>query len=193
MSFKDIEFKHDEEKFHKALNVPDAVQEIVQEKILFTSFSNALQVHDLFEDTDDIPLTMSTTTGDLERTITMMSSSIEYDYMLLTFTAIHNLSKEAFREYMIRNISKRKSSNTEDELKTQLLEAVMKLRDLHQGKRNKKNAFDLDADSLLKRIKYVKKSKYNFDRYISYLKGETPKTDFNVDGLLGDILGKTDD
>ena len=67
MLFKQRGFNHDDQIFHRALNITDEVKTVVREKIFFSSFSNALQAMDLFENIDDAPRSLSTVTGDLEK------------------------------------------------------------------------------------------------------------------------------
>ena len=42
---------------------------------------------------------------------------------------------------------------------------------------------------MMTRLKYVKKSNYNFNTYMNLMKGvKTTKSDFDIEGLLGNIL-----
>lgn len=85
MLFKQRGFNHDHEIFHKALNITDEIKTVVREKIFFSSFSNALQAMDLFENIDDAPRSLSTVTGDLEKCLMMIerrkSMSMRYYHL----------------------------------------------------------------------------------------------------------------
>ena len=56
-----------------------------------------------------------------------------------------------------------------------------------------KGPFAVNQERMLTRLKYVKKSNYNFNIYMNLMKGvKTTKSDFDIEGLLGNIM-KGDD
>ena len=199
MLFKQQGFNHEEEMFHRALNVTDEIKNIVREKIFFSSFSNALQAMDLFEDLDDAPRSLTTVTGDLEKCLQMIDSKEEYEYALLSFTMYQRLTKPILAEYKMKN-----SDNPEDReamLKHTIIEAIMELRrekdreesDEDVFEDEEKGPFAVNHSRMMTRLKYVKKSNYNFGKYMNMLQGNKDnKSDFDIEGLLGDIL-KGDD
>ncbi len=199
MLFKQQGFNHEEEMFHRALNVTDDIKNIVREKIFFSSFSNALQAMDLFEDLDDAPRSLCTVTGDLEKCLQMIDSQQEYEYALLSFTMYQRLTKSIIAEYKMRN-----SSDPEDReamLKHTIIEAIMELKREKDREESDEEFFDdeekgpfaVNHSRMMTRLKYVKKSNYNFAKYMNLLQGnKDSKSDFDIEGLLGDIL-KGDD
>ncbi len=199
MLFKQQGFNHEEEMFHRALNVTDDIKNIVREKIFFSSFSNALQAMDLFEDLDDAPRSLCTVTGDLEKCLQMIDSQQEYEYALLSFTMYQRLTKPILAEYKMKN-----SSDPEDReamLKHTIIEAIMELKREKDREESDEESFDdeekgpfaVNHSRMMTRLKYVKKSNYNFGKYMNMLQGNNDtKSDFDIEGLLGDIL-KGDD
>ncbi len=199
MLFKQQGFNHEEEMFHRALNVTDDIKNIVREKIFFSSFSNALQAMDLFEDLDDAPRSLCTVTGDLEKCLQMIDSQQEYEYALLSFTMYQRLTKPILAEYKMKN-----SSDPEDReamLKHTIIEAIMELKREKDREESDEEFFDdeekgpfaVNHSRMMTRLKYVKKSNYNFAKYMNLLQGnKDSKSDFDIEGLLGDIL-KGDD
>lgn len=200
MLFKQRGFNHDEQIFHRALNISDDIKNIVREKIFFSSFSNALQAMDLFEDIDDAPRALSTVTGDLEKCLQMTDSQEEYEYALLSFTMYQRLTKPILAEYRMKN-----STDPEDReamLKHRIIEAIMELkRGAHKEESEEdeeypdeeKGPFAVNQTRMMTRIKYVKKSNYNFKKYMNMMTGvNDSKSDFDIEGLLGNIM-KGDD
>ena len=199
MLFKQQGFNHEEEMFHRALNVTDEIKNIVREKIFFSSFCNALQAMDLFEDLDDAPRSLTTVTGDLEKCLQMIDSKEEYEYALLSFTMYQRLTKPILAEYKMKN-----SDNPEDReamLKHTIIEAIMELKREKDREESDEDAFEdeekgpfaVNHSRMMTRLKYVKKSNYNFAKYMNMLQGNKDnKSDFDIEGLLGDIL-KGDD
>jgi hypothetical protein len=168
----------------------------VREKIFFSSFSNALQAMDLFEDIDDAPRALSTVTGDLEKCLQMTDSQEEYEYALLSFTMYQRLTKPILAEYRMKN-----STDPEDReamLKHRIIEAIMELkRGAHKEESEEdedypdeeKGPFAVNQTRMMTRIKYVKKSNYNFKKYMNMMTGvNDSKSDFDIEDLLGNIL-----
>lgn len=201
MLFKQRGFDHERNEFHHALYVSDEMRLTIREKVFFSSFSNALQAMELFEDLDDAPKSMSTVTGDLEKALSMVNSQEEYEYMLLCFTMYQRLTKPILAEYRMSN--SKESEDKEAMLKHTIIEAIMELkrqRDKEEGRDDEDEdpddvgPFAISHSRMMQRLKYVKKSKYNFNAYMNYMQGIKPSTgsDFDIEGLLGNIL-KSDD
>lgn len=196
MLFKQRGFNHDEEIFHRALSITDEVKNIVREKIFFSSFSNALQAMDLFEDVNDAPRSLSTVTGDLEKCLQMTDTQEEYEYALLSFTMYQRLTKPTLAEYRMKNSTD--PQDREAMLKHRIIEAIMELKreaDKEESDENEeypdeeKGPFAVNQTRMLTRLKYVKKSNYNFNTYMNLMKGvKNTKSDFDIEGLLGNIL-----
>ena len=199
MLFKQRGFNHDEEIFHRALSISDDVKNVVREKIFFSSFCNGLQAMDLFEDINDAPRSLSTVTGDLEKCLQLTDSQEEYEYALLCFTMYQRLTKPILAEYKMKN-----STNPEDReamLKHRIIEAIMELKreadksddDSDEYPDEEKGPFAVNQTRMMTRLKYVKKSNYNFNKYMNLMQGiSDTKSDFDIEGLLGNIM-KGDD
>lgn len=200
MLFKQRGFNHEREEFHEALYVSDEMRVTIREKVFFSSFSNALQAMELFEDLEDAPRSLSTVTGDLEKALSLTETQEEYEYMLLCFTMYQRLTKPILAEYRMSN--SKESEDREAMLKHTIIEAIMELKrqkDKEDGNDededpDDKGPFAINHSRMMQRLKYVKKSKYNFNTYMNYMKGVKPSSgsDFDIEGLLGDIL-KSDD
>jgi hypothetical protein len=202
MLFKQRGFNHDHEIFHKALNITDEIKTVVREKIFFSSFSNALQAMDLFENIDDAPRSLSTVTGDLEKCLMMIETQEEYEYALLSFTMYQRLTKPILAEYRMKNSTD--SEDREAMLKHTIIEAIMELK---RQKDREESGDEDDVDNeeetgpfavnhsrMMTRLKYVKKSNYNFAKYMNMMQGnKDTKSDFDIEGLLGNILNGDDD
>jgi hypothetical protein len=199
MLFKQRGFNHEEEIFHRALSISDDVKNVVREKIFFSSFCNGLQAMDLFEDINDAPRSLSTVTGDLEKCLQMTDGHEEYEYALLCFTMYQRLTKPILAEYKMKN-----STDPEDReamLKHRIIEAIMELKreadksddDSEEYPDEEKGPFAVNQTRMMTRLKYVKKSNYNFKKYMNMMQGVTDsKSDFDIDGMLGNIM-KGDD
>jgi hypothetical protein len=171
----------------------------VREKIFFSSFCNGLQAMDLFEDINDAPRSLSTVTGDLEKCLQLTDGHEEYEYALLCFTMYQRLTKPILAEYKMKN-----STDPEDReamLKHRIIEAIMELKreadksddDSEEYPDEEKGPFAVNQTRMMTRLKYVKKSNYNFKKYMNMMQGVTDsKSDFDIDGMLGNIM-KGDD
>ena len=201
MLFKQRGFNHEREEFHEALHISDEMRLTIREKVFFSSFSNALQAMELFEDLNDAPRSLSTVTGDLERALSMVDSQEEYEYMLLSFTMYQRLTKPILAEYRMSN--SKESEDRESMLKHTIIEAIMELKrqkdkedgnDDEDDDPDEKGPFAISHSRMMERLKYVKKSKHNFNTYMNYMQGIRPSSssDFDIEGLLGNIL-KSDD
>ena len=200
MLFKQRGFNHDDEIFHRALNISDDVKNIVREKIFFSSFSNALQAMDLFEDINDAPRSLCTVTGDLEKCLQIIETQEEYEYALLSFTMYQRLTKPIIAEFRMKNSSD--PQDREAMLKHRIIEAIMELKreaDKEESEEDdqfmdeEKGPFAVNQTRMTTRLKYVKKSNYNFNKYMNMMKGVSDsKSDFDIEDLLGNIM-KGDD
>lgn len=190
MILKNREFDHSKDHFHDAMKIPSYIRTRCRERIFFSAFSNALQRQELFEDEDDAPKEMSTVTGDLQRTLSMITDELEYEYTLLTFYGHQKLAMEAFGRYKYLN-SKDKSK--EDKLKLSIINLIQELkdRDDEDDEREEDEIDNVTVNTAIKRISIVKDSHYNFETYLKQLSqklSSRPDSDFNVDDFLKDIF-----
>ena len=191
MILKNREFNHSKDHFHDAMNIPSYTRTRCRERIFFAAFSNALQRQDLFEDEEDAPKEMSTVTGDLQRTLSMITDELEYEYTLLTFYGHQKLAMEAFGRYKYLNS---KDQSKEDKLKLSIINLIQELKDRDDDDDSKEEEDELDnvtVNTVIKRISIVKDSHYNFETYLKQLTqklSSRPDSDFNVDDFLKNIF-----
>lgn len=188
MLLKDRELDHSKEKFHEALTVPDYMRSKCRERIFFSSFSNALQREELFEDADDAPKEMSTVTGDLQRCLKMIDSGLEYEFTLLNFMAYQKLAMEAYGRYKYLNS---KDMPKENKLKLSIINLMEDLRNQEQDDEDE-GIDNTSVNSVIKRISLVKNSHYNFNTYLKQLNIElgngSKGDDFDIDDFLKDVF-----
>jgi hypothetical protein len=192
MILKERQFNHDKDAFHEAMNIPSYIRTKCRERIFFTSFSNALQRVELFEDEDDAPKDMSTVTGDLQRCLKMINDPLEYEYTLLTFYGHQRMAMEAYSRYKYLNSS---SQSKEDKIKLSIINLMMDLKEKQEDEENNSKEDDeidnITVNTTIKRISIVKSSLYNFDTYLKLVSkklSSRPDSDFNVDDFLKDYL-----
>jgi hypothetical protein len=188
MILKEKEFNHDKEAFHEAMNIPGYMRTKCRERIFFTSFSNALQRVELFEDEDDAPKDMSTVTGDLQRCLRMINDPLEYEYTLLTFYGHQRMAMEAYSKYKYLNST---SQSREDKIKLSIINLIQDLKDKDEDEQEEDEIDNITVNTAIKRISIVKTSHYNFETYLKLLTqklSSRPDSDFNVDDFLKDYL-----
>jgi hypothetical protein len=206
MSLKDTKFNHEMDDFHLAMGISEETKTICRERIFFSTFSNSLQADELFDDRDEAPKSFSTVTGDLERLISMITNPLEYEYSLLTFMMFQRMAKEVYSMY--RNTNEDSAESREQQIKMQILKGIMKLKELKDREEAGEDYNDDDdngveaysKESIMERIKLVKKSGYNFDKYLVLVKNQnndsskrTKGGDFDINDLLSGLFTKDDD
>lgn len=154
-------FKHEEENLHRALGLTDEVKDTVREKIFFCTFSNGLVRDELFDDKDDAPVELTTVTGTLQKALALANEE-EREYMLLTFNNTHDLAHKGIMHYRMMNS---KPESKEDRTKMKLLELLSGLKELDFEDESAEFR-SLTPSNLVKRVKMVKKSNYNFEKYM---------------------------
>ena len=203
MTFKGRNFNHEEDDFHLAVGISEETKNICRERIFFSSFSNALQADELFDHIEDAPKEFRTVTGDLERLLSMITNPIEYEYTLLTFMMYQRMAKEVYSLY--RNTDEDSAESREEQIKMQIIKSIMKLKELKDREESGDDNKDDDGveiitkESIMERIKLVKKSGHNFDKYLVLVRsrntdGEPSKrSDFDINDLLSGLFSKDDD
>jgi hypothetical protein len=203
MTFKDRNFNHDEDNFHLALGVSDETKNICRERIFFAIFSNSLQADELFDDVDDIPKEFRTVTGDLQRLLSMITNPVEYEYTLLTFMMYQRMAKEVYSVY--RNTNVENAESREERIKMEIIRSIMKLKELKDREESGLEADEDDVEvftkeSIMQRIGLVKKSGYNFDKYLLLVRNDNNTTsskqkgsDFDINDLLSGLFSKDDE
>ena len=203
MSFRDTKFDHAEDNFHLALGITSEIKTICRERIFFASLSNALQAEELFDDEDETPKEFKTVTGDLQRLISMITNPIEYDYTLLVFMMYQRMAKEVYSHY--RNTKEDPTASREEQIKMQIIKGIMKLKEIKDREESGESNTDdddtevLSKESITERINLIKKSGYNFDKYLNLLEStdiinsRNKKSDFDITDLLSGLFSKDSD
>lgn len=203
MTLRDRNFNHEEDDFHLAMGISEETKNICRERIFFSAFSNALQADELFDDIDDAPKQFRTVTGDLQRLLSMITNPIEYEYTLLVFMMYQRMAKEVYSIY--RNTDENSAESREEKIKMQIIKSIMKLKELKDREESGDDDSNDDGvevfskESIMDRIKLVKKSGHNFDKYLVLVKtrntGEerTKPSDFDINDLLSGLFSKDDD
>ena len=197
MYLKQTKFNHEEDNFHLALGISEETKILCKERIFFTSFSNSLQADDLFDDADDVPKEFRTITGDLERLIASISNPMEYEYSLIVFMMYDQMAKEVYRIY--KNTNEDSAESREEKIKMEIIKSIMKLKDLKDREESGEEPDNdgsevISKESLMERIKLVKRSGHNFDKYLNLIKnnGMIPKkisrSDFDISDLLSGLF-----
>jgi len=191
MKLKNINFDHSQEGFHAAVGVDENVAIRCRERVFFTHFANSCQALDLFGSYDLAPKGFTTLTGDLERCLQSISDPLEYEITLLHFMSLHKIANQAFSYYVFINDPKH---SPEEKLKIELLKTVAKLKRLSDDNDendsdddNSNDSDPINIDTVTSRIDVVKKSNYNFSRYME-LMGYVEKNYDDVDQLLNGLF-----
>lgn len=202
MSLKETVFNHHEDDFRKAIGVSKEVSILCRERIFFAHFAHSLQADELFPSRDEAPKEYKTVTGDLQVVLRMISDPMEYDYTLLNFMPYHRLAQEAYSRYHDikdgdNNDDDLEELSKEERLKLELVKLVTKLHALKENRDDEEEEQSDDEDDghysitlkkIIKRIKLVKDSKYNFHKYMTALGFPISRDYSDVDNLLNDLF-----
>jgi tmRNA-binding protein len=169
-------FNHDNETIINALGVTEEIDMKCREIIFFSMISNHFMARELFDNVEDAPKALTTMTGDLEKCMKLCSNHIESSYILLTFKDFHRMGMDAIAKYTIFTESK-------DERRKEI-ELMLKIFELDIMKQASKHDSDcMIPTDIFKKIDFVKKSRYSFDRYLQLCNGES-----EVDNILNNIF-----
>lgn len=185
MILKSQKFDHLSKEINRAINVSDDTMLLCRERIFFAHFSNSLQAIELFENIEDAPKQLTTVTGDLEKTLTMVSEELEYEYTLLYFLNYHEMAQKAFSFYQIEHDGE---TSHETKMKLEILKLLSSFKaEQAQEEEKTKNKTILDHGSMIKRINAVKKANHNFYKYLDLMSFKI-KTHDQVDDIIRDIF-----
>lgn len=193
MYFKNLNFKHEEEDLHKAFDVDEALYIRCRERIFFATIMGYLMCLELYEDKDDAPRELKTVTGDIQRTLNLVTDEREYDITLLHFMNYHRIAKAAINHHYHHKDEPKKEEDSEDQLKEQIAKLVKKMIkkkiEKEEGIEKEESAVHtvLDLEDLLDRIEKVQQSNNNFDKYMR-LMGFQSYDHTDVDDLLKKTL-----
>lgn len=163
-----FKFQHDAEKINLALGLSDELDLKCLDIVVFSTISNHLLSEELFDSKDLAPKSLTTISGDLEKAISLCSNEDEKNYVLLIFKQTHDMAIDV--------VSKYKALNEADPREKFKMELVMKLLDFRIDDIASEMGAEhlrLTPSNLFKRLDYVKKSRYNFDKYLSLVNNKT--------------------
>jgi hypothetical protein len=193
MILQNHRFNHHEETIHGALGVSRETMITCRERIFFCHFANSLQSIELFPSRDETPKQLTTVSGDLERVLSMTHDPLEYEITLLQFNMYHKMAGSAFMQWQMEN-----DKDSEHAMKIQLLKLLHKLKEASDKAKGEEDD-DIEDDvngklteeNVVQRIELVKKSKYNFSKYMQLvgfpLQGSNDSS-FDVDGLINGLF-----
>lgn len=193
MILQNRQLNHAEDGFHSALGVSKDTVILCRERIFFSHFTSSLQSFELFEDRDDAPKELTTVTGDLQRTLNMITDPLEYEITLLHFMSYHSMAQKAFAIWKFQNDP---SNSVEQKLKLELVKIMSKIKDMkdqedeedEQESKADDDGDPINLDTVQNRIELVKKSRYNFSKYMELL-GHPLKQNFgDVDKMINGLF-----
>lgn len=192
MILQNRQLNHAEDGFHSALGVSKDIAILCRERIFFSHFTSSLQAFEIFEDREDAPKELTTVTGDLQRTLQMITDPLEYEVTLLYFMSYHSMAQKAFAIWKFQNDP---SNSVEQKLKLELVKIMSKIKDM-KDQEDKEEEQDkksddgdvINLDTVQNRIELVKKSRYSFPKYMQLL-GHPLKQDFgDVDKMINGLF-----
>jgi hypothetical protein len=193
MILQNQKFNHHEETIHGAMNISRETMITCRERIFFCHFANSLQSIELFPSRDEAPRELTTVSGDLQRVLNMTHDALEYEVTLLNFNMYQKMASSAFAQWQMEN-----DKDSEHAIKIQVLKLLHKLKETSE--RSKEGDDDdieddvndkLTEESVVERIELVKKSKYNFSKYmqlVGFPLHANSESSFDVDGLLNGLF-----
>lgn len=198
MVLKTSTFNHEADSLQEAIGIPSNVRERSREKIIFSVIANHLQGRELYEDEDSIPAEFHTMTGDLARTLSLITDPYEYEFTLLTFTKIQDLANETVQKYRFMNSSSDKDAVKKMNLLTNLQDLMIQFKMETDEDNPTPDATYLSPKSLMERIDLVKSSHYSWETYYNMVKSKnfitgkkkaSSGSDFDIDDILRGIMG----
>lgn len=182
MLLKQKTFNHTSSNFREGLNIPSHIMSSAIEKIIFSTAVNAIAADEMYESRDAAPQELTTVTGDLQKTLSLVNEGLEYEVALLLFRHYHELTQTAVKHYMSMH---GKEANQESAELVKKITKLLMVKEVLEDDEND-DPTNITFKKMLKRISFVKKSNYNFDRYIKYV------SDYNSDIYLEKIVDDGD-
>jgi hypothetical protein len=208
MFLKSSVINHESSSLDEALNLSPNQLYRCRERIIFSTIANALQGRELYEDSEDCPREFQTVTGDLSRTLSLITDPLEYEFTLLTFTRLQDLTSDTIAKWLALNSSDvPKSTKSKLEFMMSLADLVIEHKisssdddddsgDDKKGNDNNHN-HAITPGGLFKRIDLVKRSQYSWDAYYNLIKSKNyyhskvasgPGGDFDIDNMLNSLF-----
>jgi len=169
-----FKFSHDENTIQKALGLPQDVDAKCCEIIFFSTLSNHLMAKELFDDVEEAPKSLITKTGDLQKCLSLCSNELEKDYVLLMFNQLHEMTLQSIAKHIVFE-----KMEGEDKRKLSLMMELMEIKIKEVAEKEK--AEHILPTEIFKKIDLVKKSRYNFEKYLQLVNN-------NVDDIINKSL-----
>lgn len=204
MFFKNKQILHDQKTFEMGLNISDNLRMIAREKVIYSCFTNYLEskkLYDLTQDRDNVPLSLTTSTGDFQKTISLIDNQEEYEYTLITFEKTHGLVKEVLGQYLgsqaLNNIG---TGNLGGYVEKILLEKESELEkrimDKNVPLREKLMTTSVYPSKIFKRFDFFKDKILTFEEYIELVSKNNyfEKVDVSVaEDILKSVFNKEEE
>jgi hypothetical protein len=160
-----FKFNHEAENLPRALSISEETEHKVEEMVFYSAASNHLLGKELFDNENDRPKALTTITGDLEKALGLTATDEERFYMLLRFYNIHDLTLECISKYRAIMEAETPAQQKKAAMFIQLLN--MKLEEALEERDKKIDNNFISPISILNRIRLVKESRYDFNRYLN--------------------------
>lgn len=210
MFLKSAVINHQADSLNEAMNLSQNQLYRCREKIIFSTIANALQGMELYEDREDCPSEFKTVTGDLSRTLSLITNPLEYEFTLLTFMKLQDLTSDVIGKYIALNrpdVPKAIKSKLNFLMSVADLFIEHKLAssddedDSDDGKKSDTDNHNhaITPGMLFKRIDLVKSSQYSWDTYYNMIKSKnfyygknvssgSGGGDFDIDNMLNNLF-----
>lgn len=156
-------FDHTANGFFEGLGVGQTTIDRCKEVIYFSTISNYL-IKSSFYEKDEPPLNLTTVTGDLEKSLALITTQQEKDVLLLMF--------KEFQQFVTSSIRKYKLFNELPEKDRKKAQALFNILDLMKEDANIGDDEMSSMKEIFSKIKLVEKSNYNFDKYLEIVANE---------------------
>lgn len=187
MYFKGKNFKHEENSFQEALELNTEMYNVCRERVFFSHFANMVQGKELYGSEQLAPKEFTTVTGDLQRALSLVNDSKEYEITLLFFTRFHDTANKIASLWEADN---NPNLSEEKRLEIKMLKLVDKLQNLREGENSDDREFieNLSVVAMLKRVEFAKKSKGSFSKYMELIGHPIDNQSSVVDDLINKII-----
>lgn len=155
-----LKFKHDSNKIPTALGLSEEIDNKCREIIHFSAFTNYFIKEDFFSDDDETaPKNLTTTTGILEKSLSLCKTEEEKLYTIFIFRALHDNCTKAICAYKVYN-------EETDEKEKKKMKMMMELAELKAMVDDETDRSDyLTPKDMFKKIAAARENMYSFEKY----------------------------
>lgn len=162
-----FQFNHEAENLQEALSVSNETADRVQEIIFYATAANHLLGYELFDNSNERPKQLTTVTGDLEKSLSFTQTEKERAYLLFKFSSLQEIMMQCIGKYRLLMDAQTSSQKIKANMLIQLI--TLKLEEELKERAEELKEHFLSPISVLNRIRFVKESRYNFDKYLDIL------------------------